>query len=179
VPDAAPHLLIAYDGSDPATEAIAVAARLFGRGTRATVLYAWELMAAMPIPDGEAHDEARAVGVAEDGAQRARGLGLAAEARAEMFTSSAWRTIVDAAERDGADLIVMGTRGLSGMRSLLLGGNAHHVAQHARSPVLIVPDPEIGAARRAGSSSPQSRSTSGRAGPGPCARRDRSIAGRA
>ena len=87
--------------------------------------------------------------LAEDGAQQARALGLAAEARAERYTSSAWQTIVDAAERDGADLIVMGTRGLSGVRSLLLGSCSHHVAQHARSPVLIVPDPEIGDARRA------------------------------
>jgi nucleotide-binding universal stress UspA family protein len=149
MPDAAPHLLIAYDGSDPAKEAIAVAARLFGQGTRATVLYAWELMAAMPIPDGEAQEEARAQGLAEDGARQARALGLAAQARPEMSTSSAWRTIVDAAERDGADLVVMGTRGQSGVRSLLLGGTSRHVAQHTRSPVLIVPDPEIADARRA------------------------------
>jgi nucleotide-binding universal stress UspA family protein len=149
MPDSAPHLLIAYDGSGPATHAIAVAARLFTRGTRTTVLYAWELMAAMPIPDGEARDEARAARLAEDGAQRARALGLVAEARAELFTSSAWRTIVDVAERDGADVIVTGTRGLSGVRSLLLGGTSHDVAQHALSPVLIVPDPEIGHARRA------------------------------
>jgi nucleotide-binding universal stress UspA family protein len=149
MPDATPHVLIAYDGSDPATEAIAVAARLFGRGTRATVLYAWELMAAMPTPDGQAHEEARAQEVAQEGARQARALGLGAQARAEMSTSSAWRTIVDVAERDGADLVVMGTRGRSGVRSLLLGGISHHVAQHARSPVLIVPDPEIADARRA------------------------------
>jgi nucleotide-binding universal stress UspA family protein len=143
MPDAAPHLLIAYDGSGPATHAIAVAARLFTRGTRATVLYAWELMAAMPTPDGQAHEEAEAQGLAQDGARQARALGLAAHARAEMSTSSEWRTIVHAAERDGADLIVMGTRGVSGMRSLLLGGTSHHVAQHARCPVLIVPDADI------------------------------------
>jgi nucleotide-binding universal stress UspA family protein len=148
LPDTTAHLLIAYDGSDPATDAIAVAARLFGRGTRATVLCAWELMAAMPIPEGQAREEARAVRLAEDGARQARALGLACDARAEMFTASAWRTIVDAADRDGADVIVMGTRGLSRVRSLLLGGNSHNVAQHGRSPVLIVPDPEIGDARR-------------------------------
>jgi nucleotide-binding universal stress UspA family protein len=148
MPDSAPHLLIAYDGSGPATHAIAVAARLFTRGTRTTVLYAWELMAAMPIPEGQAHDETRAQGLAQDGARQARALGPAAQARTEMSTSSTWRTIVDAAERDGADLVVMGTRGQSGVRSLLLGGTSHHVAQHARSPVLIVPDQEIVDARR-------------------------------
>jgi nucleotide-binding universal stress UspA family protein len=149
MPDSAPQLLIAYDGSAPATEAIAFAARLFGRGTRATVLYAWELMDAMPVADGEAHDEARAERLAEQGARQARALGLTAEARAESGMSSPWRTIVDAAERDGADLIVMGTRGLDGMRSLLLGSCTRHVAQHALAPVLIVPDPHISGARRA------------------------------
>jgi nucleotide-binding universal stress UspA family protein len=149
MPHAAPHLLIAYDGSDPATDAIVVVARLFGRGTRATVLYAWEVLAAMPIVDGQAHDEARAHALAEDGAQQAQALGLVAEARVDTVTSSTWRTIVDAAECDGVDLIVMGTRGQSGVRSLLLGGTSHHVAQHALSPVLIVPDREIADARRA------------------------------
>jgi nucleotide-binding universal stress UspA family protein len=159
MPDSAPHLLIAYDGSDQAAHAIAVAARLFGHDSHATILHAWGPtavyvstlgMAATPIPEGdEARDEARAVWLAEDGAQQARALGLAAEARAERYTSSAWRTIVDFAEREGADLIVIGTRGLSGMRSLLLGSCSHHVAQHALSPVLIVPDPDMGDARRA------------------------------
>jgi nucleotide-binding universal stress UspA family protein len=87
--------------------------------------------------------------LAQDGARQARALGLAAQARTEMSTSSAWRTIVDAAERDGADLVVMGTRARSGVRSLLLGSTSHHVAQHARCPVLIVPDPEIADARSA------------------------------
>jgi nucleotide-binding universal stress UspA family protein len=149
MPDPAPRLLIAYDGSDLATEAIAVAARLFGPGARATILYVCELMDAMPIPGGEAQAEARAERLAEEGAQHARALGLAAEASVEYGMSSPWRTIVDTAARDGADLIVMGARGRSGMRSLLLGSCSHHVAQHALSPVLIAPDSEIGGARRA------------------------------
>jgi nucleotide-binding universal stress UspA family protein len=149
-------LLLCYDGSDQATEAIRVAASLFPRGTRATVLYAWEPTAiavsgglvpvALP-PDSDEQDEARAKRLAEDGAEKARALGLDAKARAEQSGASAWRTIVDVADGE-ADLVVMGTRGLSGMRSLLLGSCSHHVAQHASCPVLIVPDAEIGEARR-------------------------------
>jgi nucleotide-binding universal stress UspA family protein len=153
--EAAPHLLIAYDGSDPAAEAIAVAARLFA-GARATVLYAWDPMpaypavAGAPLPVEDDHvAETRAVQLAECGARTARSLGLLAEARAETVTQSAWRTVVDAAERDGADLVVMGTRGLSGMRAVLMGSLSHHVAQHALCPVLIVPDADVGDARRA------------------------------
>jgi nucleotide-binding universal stress UspA family protein len=149
MPDGAPHLLIAYDGSDPATEAIAVAARLFGRGTEATVVYVCELMDAMPIAAGEAHAEERAERLAQTGAERALALGLAAEARVEYAMAPPWRAIVDAAERDGADLIVMGTRGVTGVRSLLMGSSTRLVAQHAVSAVLIVPDPHISGARRA------------------------------
>jgi nucleotide-binding universal stress UspA family protein len=154
-----PHLLIAYDGSEQAGEAIDFAAKIFAAGTPATVLFAWEPTAiyagtlGMPVAaipaEAVERDEAAATRLAEAGAERARALGLDAHGRVEEATTSAWRTIVDAAERDHADLIVMGTRGLSGVKSLLLGSCSHHVAQHALSPVLIVPDGEISDARRA------------------------------
>ncbi len=151
-----PHLLLCYDGSEQATEAIAFAAALFPRHTRATVLYAWEptaiaaaggMVAVAIPPDAEQQDEARAARLAEAGAQHARNLGLDAEARIEPATASAWRTIVDVAD-GGYDVIVMGTRGLTGVQSLLLGSGSHHVAQHALCPVLIVPGVELGEARR-------------------------------
>jgi nucleotide-binding universal stress UspA family protein len=150
------HLLLCYDGSDQAAEAIDFAAALFPRGSRATVLYVWELTAVaavggavpMALPPDVAHeDEARARRLAEAGAQRARRLGLAAQARTEESTAGAWRTIVDVADGD-VDLIVMGTRGLSGLKELLLGSVSHHVAQHAACPVLIAPGAELGQARR-------------------------------
>jgi nucleotide-binding universal stress UspA family protein len=151
-----PRLLLCYDGSDRATEAIDFAAALLPRGTQATVLYAWEPTAVavaggmLPVamsPDSDVQDQARAMRLAEAGAQHARGRGLHAKARIEAVTVSAWRTIIDVADGE-FDVIVMGTRGLSGVRSLLLGSCSHHVAQHAPCPVLIVPGAELGEARR-------------------------------
>jgi len=46
--------------------------------------------------------------------------------------------IVDVAEETGAELIVMGTRGMSEIRSLLLGGVATKVVNRATCPVLLV-----------------------------------------
>ena len=152
-----PHLLIAYDGSDQAQEAIAFAARTFG-GARATLVFAWEpailgslaVGAPVPIPEGEIeHEEQLAKRVVEDGAEKARALGLVAEAEAIETASAAWQTIVDAAGRHHPDIIVMGTRGLSGVRSLVLGSVSHGVAQHASHPVLIVPSGDVVDGRRA------------------------------
>jgi nucleotide-binding universal stress UspA family protein len=47
--------------------------------------------------------------------------------------------IVSTAIDEHADLIVMGSRGHSGLTELLVGSVAHHVTHHARTPVVIVP----------------------------------------
>jgi nucleotide-binding universal stress UspA family protein len=46
--------------------------------------------------------------------------------------------IVDYAESNNVNLIVVGTRGLSGFKKLLLGSNAAHVITYAHCPVLVV-----------------------------------------
>ncbi|HET7148770.1 MAG TPA: universal stress protein [Candidatus Nitrosopolaris sp.] len=47
-------------------------------------------------------------------------------------------TIVDYAEQEGIDLIVMGTRGRSGFKKLLLGSTASDVIAYAHCPVMII-----------------------------------------
>ncbi len=46
--------------------------------------------------------------------------------------------IVEASNNSRFDLIVMGARGLSPVKELLLGSVSHRVATHAKCPVLIV-----------------------------------------
>lgn len=48
------------------------------------------------------------------------------------------RTIVQVAEAEGCDLIVMGSRGLSDFSGMVLGSVSHRVLRHATMPVLIV-----------------------------------------
>ena len=45
--------------------------------------------------------------------------------------------LLDAAR--GAALVVVGSRGLGGFSSLLLGSVGHHVAHHAPCPVVVIP----------------------------------------
>ena len=49
------------------------------------------------------------------------------------------QAILDAAERYGADLIVMGTHGRTGLPRVLLGSVAETVLRRASVPVLVVP----------------------------------------
>jgi nucleotide-binding universal stress UspA family protein len=46
--------------------------------------------------------------------------------------------IVEAAGESGASLVIMGSRGMGELKSLLLGGVANKVVQHATCPVLLV-----------------------------------------
>lgn len=46
------------------------------------------------------------------------------------------------AEREGAGLIVVGTRGMGPLRSLLVGSVASHLVRHAGQPVVVVPPPD-------------------------------------
>lgn len=49
------------------------------------------------------------------------------------------RALIDQA--DGADLLVVGSRGHGGFTGLLLGSVSHKCVQHAPCPVLVVPHP--------------------------------------
>jgi nucleotide-binding universal stress UspA family protein len=143
------QILICYDGSSGAGHAVDAAAALFGP-RRAVVLvvtppmtFAEGIAATSALVPGTAFEEgnmADALQRAEAGAAHARRSGLHAEARA-MIAPTTWEGIVDVAEELDVAVIVMGTRGLSGLREVARGSVSHDVATHARRPVLIVPLP--------------------------------------
>jgi nucleotide-binding universal stress UspA family protein len=141
-------ILLCYDRSDGARRAIEVAGALFA-GRKAIVLHVWSPVAvlaaaygglsALPDFNDSALTEA-AHKLADEGAELAKAAGLdATGAIAEGTYEGTWHAIVDAAERHGVALIVIGARGLSTFKSLVLGSVSHGVAQHAHVPVLIVP----------------------------------------
>ena len=154
-------ILIAYDGSADAQAAVERAGELLG-GQSATVLTVWERFvdvvartgAGMPIGevDYESLDRAyeeQARQRAEEGAERAERAGLDARPRVCARQNSIAATILAEADEVGASAIVLGTRGLTGLKSLLLGSVSHAVVQHAHVPVIVVPSAETAAERAA------------------------------
>ena len=148
-PPADGPLLLCYDGSEDAKHAIEQAGRLLG-GRDALVVTVWQ-----PTPDlgssafDSTFDFAEINGalaeqcgrVAGEGVRIAEETGLHAQPAAVEATGPVWKTIVDIAHRNNAAAIVMGSRGLTGLRSLLLGSVSRAIVQHADRPTLVVRQP--------------------------------------
>jgi nucleotide-binding universal stress UspA family protein len=153
-------ILIAYDGSDDAKAAIEQAGKLFP-GETATVLTVWErfidTMARAGVGAGVVVDydeidrqtKAGASEKADEGAKLANEVGLAASAKTAVVESTISDAILDEAASAGASLVVTGSRGYTGVKSLLLGSVSHHLVQHADLPVVVMPSPGIAKARAA------------------------------
>ena len=82
--------------------------------------------------------------IADEGVRIAQEAGLEAEPVAVEATGPVWKTILDVADRYGAAMIVMGSRGLTGVRSMLLGSVSSAVVEHADRPTLVVRQPVAG-----------------------------------
>jgi nucleotide-binding universal stress UspA family protein len=154
-------ILICYDGSPDSRAAVQQAAALFG-DQPATLLTVWEPFAEIAsrsswglglvpsIPDPDQIDEAssKAAGeTAADGAALAGRLGMTVESKTASQVGTTAQAIFAEAETIDATAIVMGSRGLTGLKSLLLGSVSHEVLQHADRAVVVVPSPEVAASR--------------------------------
>lgn len=139
-------IVVGVDGSTGAQAALewaAAEARL--RGDALRIVHAWHLPAATYGSGGFVPP----VGMTwEDDLEAAARAGLdrTVDAAAELLAGidverrlgegPAATVLTDAAQ--GADLLVVGSRGLGGFRELLLGSVGHQCAQHAPCPVVIV-----------------------------------------
>lgn len=157
-------ILLGYDGSDDARAAIEHAGELLGPQP-ATVLTVWEPFIEMlahtssgfglgpgmvNIGNIEEIDVANRHGAqsrAEEGADLARRAGLNAQPRTRAQVTTVAAAILEEASALGANAVVVGSRGLTGIKSLLLGSVSHGLIQHADRAVIVVPSAEVAVAR--------------------------------
>ncbi len=133
------RIVVGFDGSDHSRKALERAADLASEAELTVVCAAGisELSRHAPgeVPVEPKDVEARTAALAE--ARRyLEGRGMAA--RYIEGHGSPADVIVDEAEDRGADLIVVGTRGLHAGRRLLLGSVSTKVVHHAPCDVLVV-----------------------------------------
>jgi nucleotide-binding universal stress UspA family protein len=147
------RIVVGVDQSPQSTAALRwAAAEARDRGAALTLIHAWSWHAhgardvqshGMAVQRGEQDGRAVLEVAAARIAQEAPEVDVTTSL---VSGSAAWR-LVDGA--DGADLLVVGTRGRGGFTSLLLGSTAQRVAARAQCPVVVVgrPGPQVPAGR--------------------------------
>lgn len=141
-------IVVAFDGSRDSIKAINLGCSLAEKYASAMVIvhvYSTALppytgVAPMPVPEFE--------GVAAASKERARnvlnqGMGLASasgvKAKGELIgAGSTVQAILEFAASEKADLIVVGTRGMTGFKKLILGSVSSGLVSHSECPVLVV-----------------------------------------
>ena len=134
-------ILIAYDGSEHSQRAASIAGDL-ARTQNQTELW---LVCVMDMASGELGQPYiqelldDRIHAGEALLRQARELiGKNIPIHDELLFGSPAESIMDVATSRDCDLIIMGTRGLSGLRGLLLGSQIQKVISHANCPVLAV-----------------------------------------
>ncbi|MDO7907529.1 universal stress protein [Paenibacillus sp. JX-17] len=138
-------ILVAYDGSKASNKAlehgIELAKALEGAELRIVHafdfprVYAGEVLAPIPASVNKDYYDL-AEQTTEEAKQKLTQAGVAATV--DMVQGSPAEVILDYAKEFGSDVILIGSRGLGGIREFVLGSVSHNVVQHARVPVLVV-----------------------------------------
>ena len=137
-------IVVAYDGSDHAKNAVRVAsdlAKAFGAKLYIVEVVDTAAMLGMglaPIPAeviNQIYDKARKD--VNEGQQLAKSLGVT-DVEGQVLEGDPATSIIEFASKNGADLIVTGSRGLSTFKRVLLGSVSTKIVQESRIPVLVV-----------------------------------------
>jgi nucleotide-binding universal stress UspA family protein len=140
-------IVVGTDGSDTASEAVRQATELAAElGAKIHLVSAFE-----PVPEGRLRDERQDVPddlqwminpredvdrTLGDGAKGIEDRGVEVETYAREGDPA--DAILDVAEEQGADLIVVGNKGMTGAKRFLLGSVPNKVSHHAPCSVMII-----------------------------------------
>jgi nucleotide-binding universal stress UspA family protein len=137
-------ILVATDFSEHSAQALATAIDLAKRlGASIRLVHAFDLPLPLlspyeiAVPDAYLQETREAAARRlQEAEERVRAEGV--EVESQLAEVPAAQAICEAARAAGADLIVLGTRGNSGLRHLVLGSVAERTLRLAHCPVLAV-----------------------------------------
>jgi nucleotide-binding universal stress UspA family protein len=118
-------IIVGTDGSERAGGAVDEAAAI-AKATGASV----HVVRAVSGPGGDAEGEA------ERAAETLRGEGVS-DVETHVIQDDPSEALITAADQQGADLIVVGNKGMTGAQRFLLGSVPNDVGHHANCSVLI------------------------------------------
>jgi nucleotide-binding universal stress UspA family protein len=135
-------ILVPVDGSSGSEKGLAYASALASlAGASLVVVVAYDppvtvrRRGILEAESAKSEMEADALELADEAVALLRSRGH--NARALVVRDDPVSAILEAAEQENADLIVMGRRGLSRLAGLLLGSVSERVARHSEIPVLL------------------------------------------
>jgi nucleotide-binding universal stress UspA family protein len=143
-------IVVGVDGSAASREALRFAAEEAGlRGARVVAVHAWAFVPPAPIGDPgmipmPAVDFPGQLDAERDAAQAELDAAVADALDPQRAIEIEKRLVegdsgdVLVVESAGADLVVVGSHGRTGLRAALLGSVSRHVVEHAACPVVVV-----------------------------------------
>jgi nucleotide-binding universal stress UspA family protein len=134
-------ILVPLDGSEHSIRALKMAVQIAQKfNGKITLIHVYSIggFAISPTPVHEFIEAIRKVGagILADGEKRVKAEGVQAETL--LLEGHAVEQIVKTCREGKFDLIVMGARGLSKIKEMLLGSVSDAVTRHACCPVLVV-----------------------------------------
>ena len=135
-------IVLALDGSEESGRAIPMATELALRDSaRLVIVHVDERIAARG--GGDIHpDEAEIQAAVRQQAEELTKQGIQTTVHMrDVMVGGAARPIAEVASEEGADLIVVGTRGHSAVHGVLLGSVTQRLLHLAHQPVLAIPPP--------------------------------------
>ena len=142
------NVAVAFDGSGDSAKAVQLACSIASEfGSKLAVVHVYSSLTTVfaggvgvPIPNYSALEDAAksaAAAVLSKGVQTAAHYGV--KARGELIEApSVVEALVAFATDQKIDLIVVGTRGMTGFKKLIMGSVASGLVSHARCPVMVV-----------------------------------------
>ena len=132
-------IVVAVDGSPNSMRAVARAGDMAATfGSEVVVVHVDQLVVGWGLAvESETSEEALNLADSAVRELKDRGVSARPEVRTALRGMVAGE-IVEAAKEEGADIIIMGSRGLAGLTRVLLGSVAYKVLLLAKVPVLVV-----------------------------------------